>query len=78
MCVCVCVFVCVYIRFVHACVHHIFRHVSFMLIKISIKYMMVEAVMVISIQIMVFWFVKLCSLRWDTSVLEEPDASIIK
>jgi len=44
------------------CVHHIFRHVSFMLIKISVKYMIVEAVMVISIQIMVFWFMKLCSL----------------
>ena len=44
------------------CVHHILRHVSFMFIKIDIKYMGIEAFMVISIQIMVFWFVILCSL----------------
>jgi hypothetical protein len=55
--------VCACVCFVHVCVHHIFRHVSVMVfIKISVKCMRVEAVIVISIQIMVFQFVILCSL----------------
>jgi hypothetical protein len=50
-CVCVCVYM-----------YIIFSGISLMFIKISIKYMRVEAVMVISIQIMVFWLVIPCSL----------------
>jgi len=62
VCLRACVCVCIHMFCVCMCVHHIFRHVSFMFIKISIKYMKAEAVMVISIQIMVFCYVILCSL----------------